>query len=79
MTDFNETNMHAALTPIANGTMTQCKERINPSGLYRALYDHRYITGAASESLNFLTIDDVSLTLLGYTFLDSFTAACRVQ
>lgn len=79
MTEFNEADLYAALTAIANRTVTQCKERINPSGLYRALYDQRYITGVASESLNFLTIDGASLTLLGRRCLESFPASSRVQ
>ncbi|WP_194289160.1 hypothetical protein [Pseudomonas helleri] len=79
MTDFNETDVHAALTAIANGTLTQCKERLNPSGLYRALHENRFIKGTISESLNFLSIDDVSLNLLGRRCLETFNAVNRVQ
>ncbi|MBF8731949.1 hypothetical protein IRZ59_16045 [Pseudomonas guariconensis] len=73
MTNFNEDDLKAALTAIANGTVTQCKEKLaNSSGLYQSLFNSRFITGIPAPTLNTFVLDDPRLTQLGRQCLESF-------
>jgi hypothetical protein len=76
MTKFNEDDMKTSLTAIANGTLTQCKEKFSTSnGLYQALYKERFITGANWSNMDSFVLDGVSLTQRGRLCLESFTTA----
>lgn len=75
MTDFNETDLHTALSSIAGGTLTQCRESIGANGLYHSLYEKRFITGTLIPTLNTFVLDEVALTPLGQRCLASFTSA----
>ncbi|WP_415769228.1 hypothetical protein [Pseudomonas sp. LB3P38] len=76
MTNYNEDDLKTALTAIANGTLTQCKEKFSTSnGLYQDLYKERFITGANCSTMDSFVLDGVSLTRKGQLCLESFATA----
>ena len=76
MTELTQDDLKAAITAIANGTLTQCKEKFSTSnGLYQALHKERFITGANWSTNDMFVLDGVSLTRKGQLCLESFATA----
>jgi hypothetical protein len=69
MTEFSPNEVRAALTAIADGTVSQCREN-DDQGIFRFLYGHGYIDGVR-VGLNRFQLDDIVLTDVGHQYLAS--------
>ncbi|MNJ21175.1 hypothetical protein D3C77_155210 [compost metagenome] len=76
MTNYNEDDLITALTAIANGTLTKCKERDSGgTRLFRTLFKEGFITGSEQPHLNGFVLVDMALTPLGRRRLQSITTS----
>lgn len=68
MTEFSPHEVRAAITAIADGTVSQCQE--NEEGIFHFLYGRGYIDGVR-VGLNRFQLDDIVLTDVGHQYLAS--------
>lgn len=69
MTDYTPHDIRAALTAIADGTVSDCREN-DDQGIFHYLYGHGYIDGVR-VGLNRFQLDDIVLTDVGHHYLAS--------
>ena len=69
MTEFTPHEIRAALTAIADGTISHCRE-LDEQGIFHFLYGRGYIDGVR-VGLNRFQLDDIVLTDVGHQYLAS--------
>jgi len=69
MTEFTPNETRAALTAIADGSVSQSRE-LDEQGIFHFLYGRGYIDGVR-VGLNRFQLDDIVLTDVGHQYLAS--------
>lgn len=69
MTNFTQDEIKAALTSIADGSTTECRER-DDKGIFKHLHTEKYITGT-NAGLNGFQLTNLALSPTGKQFLKS--------